>query len=326
MCHTIVAHHYSCGHTVRQYFETDPICLPGPELCRRVGSLRHHHFYWNQVTDWPSPLHEINHRYGVCQLCAAHPYYRDHSDGDHGPWTCFLKTMNLAQQAGFAEQEEICNSTEAVIRYHEPLAGWCPELLPAVKARLDQVLWDAPDGVPLEDLSTLDDLADDHSRWWCDGVLKRLILHGNAQGASLLMHVLRHIKSLPLGGPEEWNGLVVRVAQACGMWRCFAPKPEVFDGVERVAVELGCGIDFGNEERRAYRDLKTILEEHHNARDIGGEVLHWLRTSTLAFDDLDGDTLVGEEEEETSGPDFDAEPFLADDIPEEGPRERRMSW
>lgn len=331
MCQTIIAHHYLCGHTVRQYFPNEPICLPGPDLCARVGLLRHHHFYWNQVNDWPGPLHEINHRYGVCDLCTAHVYYRDHYGSDYDPWICFLKTDNLAHHSGLAEHEDRCRAAEAAEPAKNPIAGWCPELLPAVTVRLDHILWDAPEGVHLEDLATLDDFTDENAPWWCDGVLKRLILQGNSSGASMLMHILRHLQSLPLGGPEEWTGLVIRVAQACGMWRCFAPKPEVFDGVERVAVELGFGVDFGNEERRAYRDLKTILEEQHNARDIGGEVLHWLRTSALPHEDnVDGDTLLGTESPEpdltTSAVEANAEEGVEADPTEGGSSDRDVSW
>ncbi|KAK7978212.1 hypothetical protein PG996_004259 [Apiospora saccharicola] len=152
MCQTIVAHHYACGHTVRQYFENDPICLPGPDLCARVGPLRHHHFYWNQVTDCPGPLHETNHRYGLCDVCAAHVYHREHTRSGvfriPDPWMCFLKTDNFARQSGFAEHEDRCLAAEAAVQANNPVAGWCPELLPAVTARLDQILWDAPEGVP----------------------------------------------------------------------------------------------------------------------------------------------------------------------------------
>ncbi|KAK8086262.1 hypothetical protein PG994_001236 [Apiospora phragmitis] len=199
-------------------------------------------------------MHETNHRYGLCTLCAAHCFWHNNSSGYYDPWIVFLKTDILAHQSGFAEHEERVRAAEAAEEANNLVGGWCPNLLSAVTEQLDRLLWNAPKGVPLEDLSLINDISNGDTPWWCDGVLRHMILHGNASGASMLMHILRHIQSLPLGGPAEWPGLVSRVAHACGMWRCFAPKPEQFDGVGRVAQETGYGIAFGEEERRACRD------------------------------------------------------------------------
>ncbi|KAK7979683.1 hypothetical protein PG989_012140 [Apiospora arundinis] len=310
MCRTIVAHHYACGHSRRQYFPNDPICLPGPELCQRVGTLRYHHFYWNQTSDWPSAMHEANHRYGACDLCAAHCFYRSHDGGGYHPWTVFLRTDTHAHQSGFAVHEECARAAEEEEWANNPTGGWCPELLPVVTERLERMLWDLPEGVTLKDLylpSSMDDdvsdaadeinTADDDnkssssssssgSEAWRDDTMRHMVLHGNPGGASMLMHILRHIHTLPLGGPNEWSGLVHRVALACGQWRYFAAKPEVFDGVERVAQEMGHGLLFGNVERAAYRELASILDEHYSARKISDRVLAWVQEET-SFSFLD---------------------------------------
>ncbi|KAK8093885.1 hypothetical protein PG997_000570 [Apiospora hydei] len=289
MCQTIVAHHYACGHTLRQYFPNDPICLPGPALCARVGPLRHHHFHWNQASDWPGAMHEVNHRYGACDLCAAHAYFRSNS-GDYDPWIASLKTDTLAHQSGFAEHEERARAAEAADRENHTLGGWCPELLPAVTAQLDRLLWDVPsegESLSLANMSP----AYQAAAQWRDGVLKHMILHGNATGASLLMHILRHIRSLPLGGPEteEWSDLVRRTAHACGMWRHFAPKPEVMDGVGRVAAEMGLAGLFCYEEGRAYVAIGEILGRHHTASEIGGAVLDWLMDEAMFPEPVEGE-------------------------------------
>ncbi|KAK8039541.1 hypothetical protein PG993_007952 [Apiospora rasikravindrae] len=309
MCQTIVAHHYACGHTLRQYFPNDPICLPGPDLCARVGPLRYHHFHWNQVSDWPSAMHEVNHRYGACDLCAAHTYFCSNS-GDYGPWIASLKTDTLAHQSGFAAHEERARAAEEADRANHPFGGWCPELLPAVTAQLERLLWNVPsegESLSLAQISCLlEDEATDSPGYqaasqWRDGLLKHMILHGNASGASLLMHSLRHIQSLPLGGPEteEWSDLVRRVAHACGMWRHFAPKPEVLDGVARVAAEMGFAVAFCEEERRAYVAIGGILEGKHTAGEIGGAVLDWLMDEAMFPEPVEGeDEAYGSSEPE----------------------------
>lgn len=282
MCRTIVTHHYACGHERRQYFANDPVCLPGPELCRRVGALRYHHFYWNQVTDWPSAMHETNYRYGNCDLCAAHCYYQSHDFGDSHPWATFLRTDALANNSGLAEHEERARAAEEAERSRR-FGGWCPELLPTVTARLERFLWNLPEGVSLkqDSSSPLDGDVADH-QLWRDGLVSHMILQGEVDGASLLMHILRHIQSLPLGGPAEWSGLVQRVAMACGQWRHFASNPEVFNCVEYLAQEMGYGLLFGNMERVAYQAVRDITARYSEARDIADAVLSWLQNSILA--------------------------------------------
>ncbi|KAK6844181.1 hypothetical protein PG995_014291 [Apiospora arundinis] len=285
MCRTIVAHHYACGHSRRQYFPNDPICLPGPELCQRVGTLRYHHFYWNQTSDWPSAMHEANHRYGACDLCAAHCFYRSHDGGGYHPWTVFLRTDTHAHQSGFAVHEECARAAEEEEWANNPTGGWCPELLPVVTERLERMLWDLPEGVTLKDLPR----RHHHRRGRRRGAMTPCDTWSSTAtpgGASMLMHILRHIHTLPLGGPNEWSGLVHRVALACGQWRYFAAKPEVFDGVERVAQEMGHGLLFGNVERAAYRELASILDEHYSARKISDRVLAWVQEET-SFSFLD---------------------------------------